>query len=321
MSKPAPPKSRLKSSLPSAEPAPPPSPATLELVERVADGLYGERGSADLTLAAYRSDWLLLAGWLSARGKTLIEADGVDLAGFLADRAVAGIKARSSARLISALRQFYGWLITHAELATDPTRDLLPPKLPRPLPKPISEREVEALLAAPALDTPLGLRDRAMLELMYATGLRVSELVTIAGDQVNLRQGALRVRGKGSRERVVPMGEVAADWIRRYLVEARPLILGAQQSAALFVTGRGGPMTRQMFWQLVKRYALIAGVRGSLSPHGLRHSFATHLLNHGADLRSVQLMLGHAELSTTQIYTLVAREGLKRLYEQHHPRA
>lgn len=290
-------------------------------IARFIEAIWAEEGLARQTQAAYRRDLEGFARWRNGASGGLAGADRAALFDYFAWRTRQRYSPRSNARLLSALRAFFAWRVRLGERGDDPTALLDPPRMPRSLPKALSEREIEALLAAPDVSTPTGLRDRAMLELMYATGLRVSELVTIGGDQVNLRQGALRVRGKGSRERVVPMGEVAADWIRRYLAEARPLILGAQQSAALFVTQRGGPMTRQMFWQLVKRYALIAGVRGSLSPHGLRHSFATHLLNHGADLRSVQLMLGHAELSTTQIYTLVAREGLKRLYDQHHPRA
>lgn len=289
------------------------------LIERHLDRRWAESGLADNTRAAYRSDLLHWAAWLAERGSHLLAADRSDLLAFLADRQRAGLSARSAARQWSSLKQFYGELVRRGEVAADPCRHTVAPKLPRALPKALSEREIEALLAAPDVATPRGLRDKSMLELMYATGLRVSELVGLPSTAVNLRQGVLRVLGKGARERVLPFGELAQDWLERYLDQARPALLRGRTAASLYVTERGAGMTRQAFWALIKRYARQAGIR-TLSPHGLRHSFATHLLEHGADLRSLQLLLGHAELSTTQIYTLVAKEGLKRIHAQHHPR-
>lgn len=293
----------------------------IKLLDRVLDTLFAERGSADLTLASYGSDWRLWASWLQARGSSVCLAQAADVIDFLADRGRLLIKARSSARMLSGLRQLYGQLLIDRHIEIDPTRDVKAPRVPRGLPKAITEREIDALLQAPDVSTALGLRDRAMLELMYATGLRVTELVSIGGEQINLRQGALRVTGKGRKERIVPLGEVASDWLERYISESRPVILKGQRALGLFVTARGGAMTRQQFWNIVKRHAVRAGIVRPISPHVLRHSFATHLLNHGADLRALQLMLGHADLSTTQIYTLVAKEGLKKLYAAHHPRA
>lgn len=290
-----------------------------ELIERHLDRRWAEAGLADNTRAAYRSDLLCWAAWLAERGSRLLAADRAALLAFLAARQRAGLAARSAARLLSSLKQFYGELVRRGELRLDPCRHTSAPKLPRALPKALSEREIDALLAAPDVTTPLGLRDKSMLELMYATGLRVSELVGLPCAAINLRQGVLRVLGKGARERVLPFGELAQDWLERYLEQARPALLAGRTATALYVTERGAGMTRQAFWALIKRYALRAGIR-TLSPHGLRHSFATHLLEHGADLRSLQLLLGHAELSTTQIYTLVAKEGLKRIHAQHHPR-
>jgi integrase/recombinase XerD len=230
-------------------------------------------------------------------------------------------RATSQARYLSTLRRFYRWQIGRGRIVADPTLKLANPSRPSRLPKVMSEKQVEALLAAPDLDTPLGRRDRAMLETIYATGLRVSELVGLRLHEVSLADGVLRALGKGSKERLVPLGELAIEWIQRYLDEARPEILNGQTSDDLFVTARGSAMTRQAFWQLVKRYALVAGIPPEkLSPHVLRHAFATHLLNHGADLRVVQLLLGHADISTTQIYTHVARERLKSLHAAHHPR-
>jgi integrase/recombinase XerD len=287
---------------------------------------WSELGLADNTLASYRLDLEGFSRWLGARGASLAGCDREALQRYLGERSASGgssgrgYKARSNARLLSALRHFYRLLVRESRVGADPTLLLDAPKLPRSLPKALSEGEVEALLHAPP-PTPLGLRDRAMLELMYATGLRVSELVGITAAQVNLRQGVLRVLGKGGKERLVPLGDEAAHWLTRYVGEARPLLLKGGRSDALFVSNRRAAMTRQMFWTLVKKHALAAGIAPArISPHVLRHSFATHLLNHGADLRALQLMLGHSSLSTTQIYTLVAREGLKRLHARHHPR-
>ena len=287
---------------------------------------WSELGLADNTLASYRRDLEGFARWLATRGGSLSGATRADLQAYLGQRSRgkadggSGHKARSNARLLSSLRHFYRTLVRDGRIEADPTLLVDAPKLPRSLPKALSEREIDALLQAPT-DSALGLRDRAMLELMYATGLRVSELVGIAATQVNLRQGVLRVVGKGGKERLVPLGDEAAHWLARYVADARPQLLKGGRSEALFVSNRRAAMTRQMFWTLVKRHALVAGIPAArISPHVLRHSFATHLLNHGADLRALQLMLGHGSLSTTQIYTLVAREGLKRLHQRHHPR-
>ncbi len=281
---------------------------------------WAELGLSDNTLASYRTDLQGFARWLAVRGDTLATARRDVLQAFLAQRSAAGYKPRSTARWLSTLRHFYRLLVRDGRIDADPTLLVDAPKLPRGLPKALSESEVEALLRAPP-DTPLGLRDRAMLELMYACGLRVSELVSLAAAQVNLRQGVLRIVGKGGKERLVPLGEEAADWLLRYVEQARPVLLKGGRSDALFVSARRTPLTRQMFWTLVRRHAQQVGIAASrVSPHVLRHSFATHLLNHGADLRALQLMLGHSSLSTTQIYTLVAKEGLKRLHAQHHPR-
>ena len=298
-----------------------PDPAATPLVAQFVDSAWAELGLSRNTLAAYRSDLLLFARWLHAEGDTLEAASRERIYAYLALRLHEGYRARSNARLLSCLRHFYRWLLRRGRIASDPSALIEMPKLPRSLPKALSESEVEALLAAPDIATPEGCRDKAMLELLYATGLRVSELVGLAVDSVNLRQGVVRVRGKGDKDRLVPLGDEAQHWLRSYLDQARGQLLGRRTSAQMFVTRRGGGMTRQAFWLLIKRHALVAGIARPISPHGLRHAFATHLLNHGADLRSLQLLLGHSSLSTTQIYTLVAREGLKRLHEQHHPRA
>ena len=295
-------------------------------IARFIERAWSELGLADNTLASYRLDLEGFARWLGARGSSLEACTRADLQDYLGQRSRkatdggSGHKARSNARLLSSLRHFYRALVREGRIEVDPTLLVDAPKLPRSLPKALSEAEIEGLLRAPG-DTPLGLRDRAMLELMYATGLRVSELVGITAAQVNLRQGVLRVVGKGGKERLVPLGEEAAHWLARYVADARPLLLKGGRSDALFVSNRRAAMTRQMFWTLVKRHARSAGIAATrISPHVLRHSFATHLLNHGADLRALQLMLGHGSLSTTQIYTLVAKEGLKRLHQRHHPR-
>jgi integrase/recombinase XerD len=284
------------------------------------DALWLEDGLARNTLAAYRRDLALLGQWLAEqRGVPLHEAGEADLHAYIAHRHPAS-RAASGNRRLTVFRRFFRYLVREGVRGDDPTLHIRSARQPPRFPATLSERQVEALLAAPDLDTPLGLRDRAMLETLYATGLRVSELVTLAGVQVGLAEGVVRVVGKGDRERLVPLGEEARGWIERYLREARPVLLGRRAADALFVTRRGEPMTRQMFWTLVKRHAGVAGIHAPLSPHTLRHAFATHLLEHGADLRVVQMLLGHADISTTQIYTHVARERLKALHAQHHPR-
>lgn len=291
------------------------------LIGRFLDAIWAENGLAQPTLDSYRRDLELLARFRGANAGGLAHADRAALFDYLAWRSKQGYSPRSNARLLSALRAFYAWLVRKGERNDDPTALLEPPKLPRSLPKALAESQIEALLAAPDTATPLGLRDRAMLELMYAAGLRVSELVNLPATAVNLRQGVLRVMGKGSKERLVPLGEEAQHWLERYLAHARPLLAGKRSLAPLFLSANGEAPSRQQFWQLVKRYAALAGIDPArISPHGLRHSFATHLLNHGADLRALQMLLGHSSLSTTQIYTLVAREQLKQLHAKHHPR-
>jgi integrase/recombinase XerD len=294
--------------------------ASQPLVDRFLDALWIEDGLAANTLAAYRRDLELYAGWLEReRGGRIAATQETDLLAYAAHRH-GGSRATSANRRLTVFKRFFRWALRERLVEADPTLRLRNAKQPMRLPKTLSEAQVEALLAAPAVATPLGLRDRAMLELLYASGLRVSELVTIKTVQVGLAEGALRVTGKGGKERLVPFGEEAHGWLTRYLTEARGAILDGQASDALFVTARGGAMTRQMFWKLVKRHALTAGIDAPLSPHTLRHAFATHLLNHGADLRAVQMLLGHADISTTTIYTHVARERLRALHAQHHPR-
>ncbi len=278
-------------------------------------------GLADLTLAAYRGDLEHCAAWLRARGSSLVDATHENLSRYLGERGQKKIKARSNARLLTVLRRFYSDYARTRSDFDDPTLLLDAPKLPRNLPKALSEREIEALITAPNIETPLGLRDRTMLELMYASGLRVSELVTLPIAALNLRQGVLRVTGKGGKDRLVPVGENALDWITRYLKEARPQLAKGRAPDSLFLSNRAAGMTRQMAWMMVRKHALAAGIPAKkISPHVLRHSFATHLLNHGADLRALQMLLGHSTLSTTQIYTLIAKENLKRLHAEHHPR-
>ena len=292
------------------------------LLDRFSDGLWLNDGLARNTLESYRRDVAQFARWLGeAHGKGLLEAASSDLQRHLAWQ-VEKKKARprTTSRLISALRRFYQFALREGLRKDDPASGIDSPKLPRSLPKSLSEAEVEGLLAAPDLGSPQGMRDRAMLETLYASGLRVSELVGLKTAQVSLDMGVVRVLGKGSKERLTPLGEEAIQWIMRYQRDARPKLLGNAKSDALFVTARGGPMTRQAFWGLVKRHALAAGIARDISPHTLRHAFATHLINHGADLRVVQLLLGHADISTTQIYTHVARERLKALHRKHHPR-
>lgn len=293
--------------------------ATADVIERFLDGLWAERGLADATLAAYRNDLARLGQWQDARGG-LLTAEPSDIQAYLAACNTSGSSARSAARLLSSLRQFYRYQKRAGAIAHDPTALIDMPTQGRRLPKTLTEADVEALIDAPETDTGLGLRDRAMLELMYATGLRVSELVSATRAQINTRQGVIRVTGKGGRERLVPLGEAAVDWVERYLAGARAALLGAAVSDTLFVTARGSGMTRQNVWHRIRAHAATAGIPVHVSPHGLRHAFATHLLNHGADLRAVQMLLGHADLSTTQIYTHVARARLKALHADHHPR-
>jgi len=290
-------------------------------IDRFLDALWMERGLSRNTLAAYGRDLRGFARWLhERRGAGLLAAQREDLLAYLAARVAAEAKPRTTARLLSSLRRFYQLAVRDGRLAADPSDRIDAPQLGRPLPKSLTEADVEALIEAPDTATALGLRDRAMLELLYATGLRVSELVGLRLPQLNLRQGVVRTLGKGSKERLVPLGEQAAHWLTRYLDTARVELLKGRESDALFVTARGAGMTRQAFWHLIKKHARLAGIDKPLSPHTLRHSFATHLLNHGADLRVVQMLLGHSDLSTTQIYTHVARERLKSLHAEHHPR-
>jgi integrase/recombinase XerD len=290
-----------------------------ELIDAFCDQLWLQDGLATSSLASYRRDLNAWAAWLGARG--MLAADRGDVEGWLADQFRAKAKATSVARRLSTLRRFYRLQLERATVREDPTTRVRAPKRPRRLPKLLSEAQVEALLAAPATESTLGLRDRAMLETLYATGLRVSELVGLRQTQVSLDMGVVRVTGKGSKERLVPLGDEAADWLQRYFKEARPALAGEGKSESVFLTTRHTPLTRQAFWALIKRYARKSAIApAALSPHVLRHAFATHLLNHGADLRVVQLLLGHADITTTTIYTHVARERLKQLHAQHHPR-
>ena len=293
-----------------------------EILDEFGDSLWLEDGLSRNTLESYRRDLEKFASWLQAqRDVSILQATHADIQGFLAHMVgQEKSKATSTSRAISSLKRLYRYLLRQNKVSTDPTLQIATPKLPRSLPKSLTELDVEMLLAAPNVQAPLGLRDRTMFEVLYATGLRVSELVGLNVAQVSLDMGVVRVMGKGSKERLVPLGEEALDWIRRYLAEGRPLLLGGKLSDALFVTQRGEGMTRQMFWYLIRKHAREGGLYKPLSPHTLRHAFATHLLNHGADLRVVQLLLGHADISTTQIYTHVARERLKQLHAQHHPR-
>lgn len=291
------------------------------LIGQFLDTLWMERGLSENTLVAYRTDLEQLVNWLSAREKAELTAiERSDIVAYLASRTRHNVSPRSTARLLSSLRRFYGYCRREALMKEDPTRLIEAPKLGRSLPDTLSEEQVELLLHAPDTSTVLGVRDRAMLELLYATGLRVSELIGLREDQVNLRQGVLRVIGKGQKERLVPLGEVAIDWLHRYQQQTRPELLSGALEDILFVTQRKSGMTRQAFWYLIKRYAQQVGIRVHLSPHTLRHAFATHLINHGADLRAVQMLLGHSNISTTQIYTHVAKARLKALHAAHHPR-
>ena len=283
------------------------------------DHLWLEDGLSKNTLESYRADLSQFNVWLSKQHKDLLTSNQADIQQYLAVKFPQS-KPRSICRLIASLRRFYRYALRDNLIQQDPTLQIESPKLPRSLPKSLNEQEVEDLLNSPDINQPIGLRDRAMLELLYASGLRVSELVGVKVNEVSTQDGVVRVTGKGSKTRLVPMGEEAADWITKYIKEARPEILQKRLCDALFVTARADAMTRQAFWYLIKRYALVAGITKHMSPHVLRHAFATHLLNHGADLRVVQMLLGHADISTTQIYTHVARERLKQLHSVHHPR-
>jgi integrase/recombinase XerD len=294
----------------------------LGLIDEFCDTLWLEQGLAKNSLDAYRRDLKLFAGWLEAKRPqraSLLQVEPEDIAAYFAERH-ADTRPSSANRRLSVLKRFYQLALRRNQIPHDPCLKMASAKQPVRFVHTLSESQVEALLAAPDVSTPLGLRERTMLELMYASGLRVSELVALKLVEVSMNDGVLRITGKGSKTRLVPFGQEARAWLERYLKDARGIILNGQVDDALFVTGRGGAMTRQMFWILIKKHAQKAGIKGPLSPHTLRHAFATHLLNHGADLRVVQLLLGHADISTTQIYTHVARERLKHLHAQHHPR-
>jgi integrase/recombinase XerD len=291
---------------------------TEKLIELFLDALWAERGLSENTLSAYGSDLRIFAKWL--KHKTLIEVDSGDISGFLAKRFQDGVGNRTSARILSSLRRFYAYLNRENIKPDDPTALIESPHIGKPLPISLSEQDVEALLNAPETTSALGFRDRAMLEMLYATGLRVSELVGLTQDQVNFRMGVVRIMGKGNKERLVPVGEEALNWLEQYISLHRKTILGQRQSPIVFVTNRGKGMTRQAFWHIIKRCAKKTGINKELSPHTLRHAFATHLLNHGADLRVVQLLLGHSDLSTTQIYTHIAKARLQDLHAKFHPR-
>ncbi|MEH6455435.1 MAG: site-specific tyrosine recombinase XerD [Cocleimonas sp.] len=291
------------------------------IIEAFLDALWSERGLSQNTLAAYGRDLKSLSAWQQKNNRQLISSRNSELLEYITLKIKQGSKARSVARSISTFRRFFRYQLRENNILDDPTALIELPKLGKPLPNSLSEENVDALLNAPDLNDPIGLRDRAMLELLYATGLRVSELVTLEYKQVNLQQGVVRVLGKGNKERLVPMGDEAVSWINDYLIDARPIIMkSGGVSNSLFITRRGSGMTRQAFWYLIKRYAIQAGISQKLSPHTLRHAFATHLLNHGADLRVVQLLLGHSDLSTTQIYTHIAKTRLQSIHQQHHPR-
>jgi integrase/recombinase XerD len=290
------------------------------LIDRFLDAIWMERGLSENTLGAYRADLLALTQRLEQRGVELMRAGRADILDYIAWRVEGGAKPRSTARQLSSFRRFYRYLLREGVIAHDPTVDIAMPKIGRALPQSLTEDEVEALLAAPNVTEPLGHRDLAMLEVLYATGVRVSELITLRMTQLNLNQGVLRIIGKGDRERLIPLGDEAQDWLREFIGGPRVEILLERQTDFLFPTRRGDRMTRQAFWHIIKRYARKAGVTKKLSPHTVRHAFATHLLNNGADLRVVQLLLGHSDVSTTQIYTHVARERMKELHSRHHPR-
>ncbi len=288
------------------------------LIDQFLDAVWVEQGLSENTLSAYGSDLRIFAQWL--KDKSMLDVNTGVISSFLANRYKEGIGSRSSARILSSLRRFYGYYIRENNITIDPTALIESPHIGRPLPSTLTEGDVELLLNAPETALPLGFRDKTMLEMLYATGLRVSELVNLTLDQVSLRQGVVRIVGKGNKERLVPVGEEAMSWLENYLADTRKALLGERQCAYVFVTTRGDSMTRQAFWHIIKRHSKIAGINKALSPHTLRHAFATHLLNHGADLRVVQLLLGHSDLSTTQIYTHIASERLKELHSKYHPR-
>lgn len=290
------------------------------IIERFVDALWMENGLSDNTLAAYRRDMCGFAVWLGKQQVLIEDAVPAHLLSYLAVQYQNGRALRSNARLLSTLRRFYRFLVREGRRTDDPTVKIEAPKMDRPLPHVLSESEVETLLQAPDVEDAVGLRDRAMLELLYASGLRVSELVSLTAEQINLNQGIVQVSGKGGKERLVPVGDHAVSWLKRYLGGARASLLAGKAGSRLFVSRKAASITRQAFWYRIRQYALKSGLPGHLSPHTLRHAFATHLVNHGADLRVVQMLLGHSDLSTTQIYTHVARERLKRLHQSHHPR-
>ncbi|MEY3106945.1 MAG: site-specific tyrosine recombinase XerD [Pseudomonadota bacterium] len=292
--------------------------SSIDLIDQFLDAVWVEHGLSKNTLSAYNSDLRIFAKWLST--KSLLDVDKADLSKFLASRYEAGIGNRSTARILSSLRRFYGYYIRENDILSDPTLLIESPHIGRTLPVSLSELDVELLLSAPEVSNTNGFRDKTMLEMLYATGLRVSELVGLKFEQISFRQGVVRIIGKGNKERLVPVGEEAMSWLEAYMNQARKTILGGRQCDYLFVTNRGDCMTRQAFWHIIKRHAKKAGISKELSPHTLRHAFATHLLNHGADLRVVQLLLGHSDLSTTQIYTHIARERLKEIHSKFHPR-
>jgi integrase/recombinase XerD len=295
--------------------------SSTQCIDEFCDALWLEDGLSRNTLDSYRRDLRQFAAWLEARaGGDLLVAEQSFIQDYLAYKFRAKVRASTAARLLSSLKRFYRHAVRQNLITIDPTLRIEAPKLPRTLPKSLTEADVESLLAAPLVDEPRGLRDRAMLEVLYASGLRVSELVTLKVPQISRDMGVVRVIGKGSKERLVPLGEEALGWLERYLRDGRPALLGQRVSDALFVTARAAAMTRQSFWHLIKRHALQAGLHKPISPHTLRHAFATHLLNHGADLRVVQLLLGHSDISTTQISTHVARVRMKQLHAKHHPR-
>ena len=290
------------------------------LVDQFLDSLWSEQGLSNNTLDAYGRDLQQFVAWMHGHKRPLLDAARIDIQTYLGECVAHGVKPRTTARQLSSLRRFFRYLLREEKIDRDPTADIESPKLGRPLPKSLSEDEVEQLLAAPDPGSALGLRDRAMFETLYATGLRVTELVGLALFQVNLDQGVVKVIGKGSKERLVPLGDEAVHWLNSYLQQGRAQLLKGRNTDAVFPSNRGSAMSRQTFWHNIKRYANQAGIKKSISPHTLRHAFATHLVNHGADLRVVQMLLGHSDLSTTQIYTQVARERLKQLHAAHHPR-
>jgi integrase/recombinase XerD len=294
--------------------------ASEQAIDRFLDAAWMERGLSKNTLSAYRTDLMALARWVAQQERPITAAERSDVLSFIAERVEGGARPRSSARQLSSFRRFFRWLVRERGNGDDPTAQISMPKIGRPLPKSLSEEQVESLLDAPDTKEALGHRDRTMLEVLYATGLRVTELVSLRLGQVNLNQGVVRVTGKGGRERLIPLGEESLEWLQQFIAGPREEILLEKQTDFVFPTRRGDRMTRQAFWHIIKRYTERAGITQALSPHTLRHAFATHLLNHGADLRVVQMLLGHSDLSTTQIYTHVARERLRELHARHHPR-